>query len=193
MAFLGGVCTLVIETERMKLIPYNIEQMRVSLRDPVGAAALIGAKTIRPGYIEMLTRGRIYSAKIHNMEDDPRAWMFGTYWQMVHKDTNAIIGELGFKGPPISYEVEVGYGMQEPYRNRGYMTEAVCALCQYAFSQNEYPVRRVVAATEKNNFASQRVLEKSGFTCVRRQGRLLVWQKENELAAAGRPDLSATV
>ena len=170
---------MIIETKRMKLIPYSAEQMRLSLRDPVGAAAMIGAKTIRPGYLEMLSRGRIYAAKIHNMEDEPRAWLFGTYWQMVQKGTDAIVGELGFKGPPVKSEIEIGYGMQEPFRNRGYMTEAVCALCQFAFSQNDYPVQRVVAATEKNNFASQRVLEKSGFAQVRRQGRLLVWHKEH--------------
>lgn len=167
-----------IETRRMKLIPYGIDQMRVSLRDPAAAAAQIGARTMRPGYLEMLARGRIYAAKIRILEDEPRAWLFGTYWQMVQKETGAIVGELGFKGAPVKGEVELGYGTQEPYRGRGYMTEAVCALCRFAFSQNEFPVGRVAAATEKNNFASQRVLEKSGFTCVRKQGRLLIWRKE---------------
>jgi predicted acetyltransferase len=162
----------------MKLIPYSIEQMRLSLRDPCAAASLIGARTVKPGYLEMLSRGRIYAAKIHILEQEPRAWLLSTYWQMVQRDTDTIIGELGFKGSPVKNEVEIGYGAQEPYRNRGYMTEAVCSLCKYAFAQNEFPVNRIIAATEKSNFASQRVLEKSGFAFLKQQGRLLVWYKD---------------
>ncbi len=166
---------MVIETKRMLLIPYTIEQMHVALRDPAGAAQRIGARVCKPDYLERFARARIYSAKIHIMEADPDSWLFATYWQMVLKDTHSIAGEIGFKGPPVKGEVELGYGTHEFYRNRGYMTEAVSALCQFACSQNSALILRVMAATEKRNYASQRVLEKCGFLCKKHQKGLLIW------------------
>lgn len=166
---------MAIETRRMLLIPYTLEQMHTALRDPSGAAQLIGARVCRPDYLERFARGRIYSAKIHIMKENPDAWLFATYWQMVLKDTRSITGEIGFKGPPVKGEVELGYGTHEFYRSRGYMTEAVSALCQFAFSQNSLHVERIMAATEKDNYASQRVLEKCGFLCKKRHKGLLIW------------------
>ena len=60
-------------------------------------------------------------------------------------------------------EVEVGYGLHGAFRGCGYMTEAVGALCRFAFGQNMHPVSCVLALTKPSNTASQRVLQKNGF------------------------------
>lgn len=58
-------------------------------------------------------------------------------------------------------EFEIGYGVDEEYRNQGYCTEAVKTLTGWALSQEG--VQCVEAETESSNTASIRVLEKAGF------------------------------
>jgi len=168
---------LVMETSRMLLVPYSIDQMKRAVSDPAGTAADAGYICERPKLTEYFARARIYRAKVRLMRIAPSAWLFCTYWQMVLKDTGRIIGELGFKGPPDGGEVEIGYGTNEAYRSQGYMTEAVGALCRYALTQNEFNVTSVVAATERKNYASHKVLERNGFIRTGMQRGLLMWKK----------------
>ncbi|MCC7290544.1 MAG: GNAT family N-acetyltransferase [Phycisphaerales bacterium] len=55
----------------------------------------------------------------------------------------------------------IGYSMLEAYHNRGYATEAVAALVDYAFSHPS--VATIVGTTFPNLIASIRVMEKNGF------------------------------
>ena len=72
-----------------------------------------------------------------------------------------MIGDACFKGFPESGAPEVGYGLDADYRNRGYATEGVAALCRWALAQPG--VTGIEAETAPDNAASQRVLEKLGF------------------------------
>jgi ribosomal-protein-alanine N-acetyltransferase len=66
-------------------------------------------------------------------------------------------------GPPdASGTVELGYGIDEPFRCRGYATEAVDGITSWAFSQSG--VCRVTAQTDPDNAISQRVLLKNDFS-----------------------------
>ena len=78
----------------------------------------------------------------------------------------------------VTQAAVLGYWLGLPYVGQGYMTEAVAAVCAYAFE--ELHLHRLEAATMPNNSASIRVLERNGF---RREGlarRLLkingVWE-----------------
>ena len=57
--------------------------------------------------------------------------------------------------------VEIGYAVVEQFQKKGYATEAVRALVQWAFSHPQ--VVRVIAETYPDNTACSRVLEKSDF------------------------------
>lgn len=57
---------------------------------------------------------------------------------------------------------EIGYWLGEPYWGRGIMTSAVRTLTQHAFET--LPLRRIWAGIYHPNLASQRVLEKAGYT-----------------------------
>lgn len=73
------------------------------------------------------------------------------------------MGSIGFKGSANeSGEVEVGYGIEEEHRRKGYGLEAVNVMMEWAF-QNE-KVYYIMAETLADNTASQRLLEKAGFT-----------------------------
>jgi RimJ/RimL family protein N-acetyltransferase len=85
---------------------------------------------------------------------------FGVY-QVLLADTGEVVGGIGFIHPPESGEVEVGYGLAESARGRGLATEALRAVTAWAA---EHGVVTVVAMTATDNVASQRVVERVGFS-----------------------------
>ena len=74
-----------------------------------------------------------------------------------------VIGDCGTHGEPdATGDVELGYGLAEPYRGCGYGTEVVIGLSSWLLGQSE--VRRVVARrVAVENTPSRRALERAGF------------------------------
>jgi [ribosomal protein S5]-alanine N-acetyltransferase len=74
---------------------------------------------------------------------------------------------IGFFGcvwwMPDYASVEIGFSLNRAYWNQGLITEALDALIQWGFK--EMQINRFEAQTEIKNIASQRVLEKLGWTC----------------------------
>lgn len=98
-------------------------------------------------------------------------------WLIVETRTNAVVGDIGFFGPPdATGEVEVGYSVVPSRRRRGYATEALAALSGWAFEQPE--VRAIVAGTDPDNAVSRRVLEHSGFARTGAADPELRWRLE---------------
>jgi RimJ/RimL family protein N-acetyltransferase len=62
-------------------------------------------------------------------------------------------------------EAELGYRLCKSAWGNGYATEVSRALIRRGFT--ELGMRRVVATTDRVNYASRRVMEKSGLTHVR--------------------------
>ena len=60
------------------------------------------------------------------------------------------------------------------------MTEAVGALCDFAFTQTKYKIKLLTALTKPENIASHKVLEKNGFARAPAEGRLWKWTKRKE-------------
>lgn len=84
------------------------------------------------------------------------------------------VGGIGFKSAPNEHgEVEIGYGICDSCQGRGVATEAVLALCGVA----QRGAQVVLAETDHENVASQRVLEKSGFQCGGEIEGLIQWRK----------------
>ena len=92
-----------------------------------------------------------------------------------------IVGMSGFKGlPTVNGEVEIGYGVVASEQGRGFATEAVKLLLKEAFSVAE--IQLIGAHTDPSNRASQRVLEKNGFSKMGckvdpEDGEVWIWQR----------------
>jgi RimJ/RimL family protein N-acetyltransferase len=71
------------------------------------------------------------------------------------------IGVVGLSFHPGAAP-ELGYWLGEPYWRRGLMSEAAKAVCDAAFATRR--IERIIARALPTNLASQRVLEKLGFT-----------------------------
>lgn len=94
---------------------------------------------------------------------------------IVEKSSGLFIGGIGFKSSPNEQgEVEIGYGISDSRQGRGVATEAVLALCEFA--QRRTVV--VLAETDRENVASQRVLEKCGFRSEDLSVGLIRWRRE---------------
>ncbi len=106
---------------------------------------------------------KAYGDMIRGVEEQPEDWLWYTDWTITLKGTETLVGSIGFKGSANeSGEVEVGYGIEEEHRRKGYGLEAVNAMMEWAF-QNE-KVYYIMAETLADNTASQGLLEKAGFT-----------------------------
>ena len=88
--------------------------------------------------------------------------------QVVERASGLVVGGIGFFGPPLGGEAEIGYGIVPSRQGRGYATEAVQAMLAMAWADSR--VRTVAAGTDPGNAASQRVLEKAGFRRIASSG-----------------------
>ena len=134
---------VMMETERIRIYPASREQME----------RIIAAEEddeLRKAYGEMLA-----GALAH-----PDLWGWYAMW-LIEKTDGTHLGDLCFKGLAVGTPPEIGYGILEEYRGRGYAAEAVGLALRWAF---RHPgVEAVEAETEADNAASQRVLKKCGF------------------------------
>jgi ribosomal-protein-alanine N-acetyltransferase len=94
---------------------------------------------------------------------------------MLLRDGRVAVGHINFHGPPDAEGVpEIGYTVLPAYRRRGYASEAVRALFDWAMS--EHGVRRFRASVSPTNQASLGLIAKLGFTRVGDQ-----WDEEDGL------------
>ena len=81
-------------------------------------------------------------------------------WMIVAGDE--VVGLCSYKDAPApDGRVEIGYNVAATRRRRGYATDGVAALLDAARTDPE--IRTVLAETNVDNVASQRVLMKNGF------------------------------
>ena len=98
---------------------------------------------------------------------------FGSY-QVVRRADGAVIGDVGFLGPPDGTgAVHVGCGIIQGARRQGYATEALVALLAWSRGQNGLTC--VVADTTRSNVGGQRLLERVGMHPVGEDGELLYY------------------
>ncbi|MCL1819469.1 MAG: GNAT family N-acetyltransferase [Oscillospiraceae bacterium] len=96
-----------------------------------------------------------------------------TYWKITLPN-GAEIGEIHIKGEPAGGTVEIGYGVERQYRNRGYMREALGAVTAHLLALDG--ITAVTARTLAENYASQNVLAACGYTQTGKSGKELVWE-----------------
>ncbi len=80
----------------------------------------------------------------------------------IERESGQAVAMAGVKGEPAEdRSYEIGYNVMPSWQRRGYATEIVTAIVACAFAEGR---PAVIARTAPQNVASQRVLEKVGFT-----------------------------
>ena len=164
---------LILETKKLKLISLDAQNLRWSIEDRQKMEKNLEVKITDTELEEPVKKAMRTSLKM--VLENKKDYLWFTSWEIVLKKENRIIGGLCFKGcPDEKGRVEIAYGMQDEYRGKGYMTEAVKELINWAFSFNH--VTEVIAETEKDNLPSHRVLEKVGMQKYEENEKMFWWK-----------------
>ena len=162
-----------IITARLQLIPLPLHQLELALQD-INALEQSLNITIARSFVTAIVE-RAIGMKIDNMrraDVSQHHWL--TYWLIVIQDENIGVGMLGFKGfPDGTGSTEIGYGIDPAYQGKGYMSEAVQALIDWAF-QHRFCAQ--ITASEVENPASRRLLEKLGAQLVSASDHSTSWK-----------------
>jgi ribosomal-protein-alanine N-acetyltransferase len=164
-----------IQTERLKLMALTMDQLRLCLDAPEQLDRELGFPISRDNLTEPARRAITMKLdKMSGVGDELHPWY--TYWLVVIAAEPFGAGLAGFKGAPDpDGTVEIGYGIDPAYRNRGYTTEAARALIAWAFQDPD--CRTVIAPdTRKDNVASNRVLAKVGMHVYDESDDALSWK-----------------
>lgn len=112
-----------------------------------------------------------------NVADTTKNYLFSTLWTAISIAENSMVGDLCIVGEPNKLgEIEIGYGTYEEYQGRGYMTEIVGGIIEWAKTQAS--VKSIIASTLKTNLASFKVLEKNKFIKIKENPILSNWKLE---------------
>jgi [ribosomal protein S5]-alanine N-acetyltransferase len=162
-----------IETPRLRLVPLSKRQLGLCLHNLSAFELELGFPFARDVVDTSVLRA--LGMKIKKMElADPSTHEWYTYWLLVLKEEAIGAGLVGFKGyPDETGSTEIGYGISPRFQKKGYMTEAVRGLVDWAFA---HPFCITVTATTVKNPASNRLLEKLGAQCVGPDGKNMSWK-----------------
>jgi len=161
-----------IETTRLRMLELGQQQLVLCLSDLPKLEKELNITIVRDFFTNRVHRAiRMKVEKMREADVSQHAWF--TYWLIAVKEENIGAGMLGFKGyPNAEGSTEIGYGIAPAFQNRGYMSEAVQALSDWAFSQ---PFCKTITATEVENPASSRLLEKLGAEMAEQTPEFTSW------------------
>ena len=112
-----------------------------------------------------------------NVANRQSTYLYHTLWTAISKAENKMIGDLCIVGEPnAGGEIEIGYGTYDAFQNKGFMTEIVSGIIEWAKTQPI--VKSIVASTDKINTASFKVLEKNNFVKIGETETLFNWKLE---------------
>jgi len=125
---------------------FNVNYNIGGKRNQKGAKAMVILQTerltIHPCSANDVTRlqqqhydnGPEVQQHLMSIASDPSLLYWGSW--LVMTKAGQVIGDIGFKGKlDIRKAVEIGYGLLPAYLNKGFATEAVLALIEWAFEQ----------------------------------------------------------
>ena len=165
--------TASIRTQRLLIVPLTFSQLQLCLTDLPALEAELDLSISRDVVTKRVKRAiQMKLKRMNNTEEAHHPWQ--TYWLIVVSEDNFGAGLAGFKGVPNEKRsTEIGYGIDPAYQNKGYTSEAVRVLVGWAL---QHPFCNKVTASEVENPASRRLLEKLGARLVAEDETSTSWE-----------------
>ena len=149
-------------TGRLELIAATPTLARAAATSAAALGELLECEVPRGWPPELMKDHEVEWAQ--KLEADPTLSGWNA-WYIVQVKPAILVGSIGLSGRPDADGcVECGYAMLPKYQRKGYATEAMGGLIDWAFSHPQ--VRRIRAHTYRRLAASIRVLEKNGLSFV---------------------------
>ena len=160
----------LIASPRLDLVPLTPDFLRASLAgDRTTCAAILGA-TVPQEWPEPEYRD-VLAMRLRELRVDPalQPWLMRA---MVDRASRAMVGTIGFHTAPAPEylrpyspkAVELGFGVCESCRRRGYAREAVEAMMQWAHAQ--HGVTEFIVSIRPDNLPSQALAAGLGFVKI---------------------------
>lgn len=164
----------MIQSARLVLRPLKHDQLLKYINNDHSLEEEFGLlptkKTISKSLHNVLTQ-----SILPNVSDEDSGYLYNTLWVIISKADHKIIGDICFVGAPDAEgEIEIGYGTYEEFRGKGFMTEAVACIIEWA--KNQPKVKSIFATTAKTNIASYAILEKNNFVNIGEFDESLSWK-----------------
>ena len=150
----------MLQTQRLSLIAATTDLIKIDIAGRESLAEAL-AVSVPESWPPDLYGPRAMQFSLTQLGDAlEQGWSF---WYLVTSDEPCeLAGICGFKGrPDESGSVEIGYSILACFQRRGFATEALVRLVDWAFSHQN--VLEVCAETFPHLTQSIRVLEKNGF------------------------------
>ena len=117
----------------------------------------------------------VYGLRLKGVINNPQNYMWYTTWIIISKAENRFIGHIMLKGyPNKNGEVIIGYWIQDKYKRKGYMYEALKGIIPWIFQNAD--VKFIIADTLKSNIPSQKLLQKIGMIYAREDDEWFWWK-----------------
>jgi len=164
----------MIKTERLILKPLTYNQLLKYIKADNSLEAELNlnetSRTISPELKEALEQTILPS-----VADTTKDYLYSTLWTAISKDDNKMVGDICIVGEPNSDgEIEIGYGTYDEFQKKGFMTEAVSGIIEWAKTRTK--VFSILASTEKENIGSFTILLKNNFIKIGETEILFHWK-----------------
>jgi [ribosomal protein S5]-alanine N-acetyltransferase len=144
----------IIETERLVLRPPRVDDAEAIFNSYATDEEVTRYLVWKP-HTSIAETKEFLSRVAAFLEDGSRLT-----WALTLHDDDTLRGMIELR--PQGHKADVGYVLARPFWGRGYVTEALRAVLDYAF-QNP-GMYRVWAVCDAENVASARVMEKAGMS-----------------------------
>lgn len=164
----------MIETERLIIKPLTYEQLLKYIKCDNTLELELNlnetSRIISPELIEAFEQ-----TILPKVADKTKNYLYSTLWTAISKEENKMVGDICMIGEPNAEgEIEIGYGTYEGFQNRGFMTEIVSGIIEWA--KNQKKVKSIIASTDKKNIPSIKVLENNKFVNIGETDLLQNWK-----------------
>ncbi len=150
---------ITLETKRLRVVCLEVKDMLL-LNQGNNEAQFAVKSGYCIGKVEGIDK-ELLEEFCHLASENEAGNLWFRLWDIVFLKDNKRIGGALFKGGPNENgEVEIGYGISDEFQGQGFGTEAIQELVLWALRQEG--VLSVIAETEKDNIASQKVLQHIG-------------------------------
>jgi ribosomal-protein-alanine N-acetyltransferase len=157
---------LVIETQRLELHHLSPEAIIELFEEKRDSIALTGGSLKNPHRVLVDNSGPL-GWRVPQVKVDPSVNKWFVRF-IVLKETQEVIGSTSFHGAPdADGMIEIGLGIEEPFRGQGYAKEALTGMWRWACAFPEVKTLRYTVSPE--NLPSIAVIEYFGFNYIGQQ------------------------
>jgi GNAT superfamily N-acetyltransferase len=164
----AGDAVAPIRTHHLELVSMSVPFMEaLAGKDLEAASAEIGA-TVPAWIADQLENFLKYRLGQLRLDPTIRVWLGRAMVLTAEDGGRRVVGSIGFHGPPDAQgRLEVGYSVDPAFRRRGYASESVKAIFDWA--HREHGITRFVASISPDNEASLSLTAAYGFHQVGEQ------------------------